>query len=122
MTFSEAMDALLEGNKIRQRYWRDEEYIMLNSRGDIIDNFGKVHNINSKTDLMLRWELYQPKVTVGALLSRGENQYRVVLNEAGWLEFVDTKTWKVFIEIPENKFDDAIRAYSMKVINDSSID
>ena len=71
---------------------------------------------------MISWELYQPKATVGALLSHGENQYRVVLNETGWLELVDIKTWKVFLNIPEYKFDDAIKTYSMKVINDGSID
>lgn len=127
MTFSEAMDALLDGNKVRQSYWvEDNAYIMLDSHGDIVDNLGRPYNINNKTDLMLSWELYQSKVTVGALLSLADNQYRVVLNElnaSDKLDIVDTKTWKVFIEnVSKDELDDVIRSYGMKVINDGSTD
>lgn len=126
MEFSEAMDALLDGNKVRQSYWVDGTYIMLDSRGDIVDNLGKLRSINNKTDLMLSWELYQSKVTVGALLSLADNQYRVILNElnaSDKLDIVDTKTWKVFIEnVSKDELDDVIRSYGMKVINDGSID
>lgn len=127
MTFSEAMDALLDGNKVRQSYWvEDNAYIMLDSHGDIVDNPGRPHNINNKTDLMLSWELYQSKVTVGALLSCDGNQYRVVLNElnaSDKLDIVDTKTWKVFIgNVSKDELDDVIRPYGMKVINDGSTD
>lgn len=127
MTFSEAMDALLDGNKVRQSYWvEDNAYIMLDSHGDIVDNPGRPHNTNNKTDLMLSWELYQSKVTVGALLSLADNQYRVVLNElnaSDKLDIVDTETWKVFIEnVSKDELDDVIRSYGMKVINDGSTD
>lgn len=127
MTFSEAMDALLDGNKVRQSYWvEDNAYIMLDSHGDIVDNLERPHNINNKTDLMLSWELYQSKVTVGALLSLADNQYRVVLNElnaSDKLDIVNTKTWKVFIEnVSKDELDDVIRSYGMKVINDGSTD
>ena len=123
MKFSEAMDALLDGNKVRQSYWvEDNAYIMLDSHGDIVDNLGRPYNINNKTDLMLSWELYQSKVTVGTLLSYYGSQYRIVLNEKGNLDIVDTKTWKVFIgDVYKDTLDDVIRSYNMKVINDGSI-
>ena len=123
MTFSEAMDALLDGNKVRQSYWvEDNAYIMLDSHGDIVDNLGSPHNINNKTDLMLSWELYQSKVTVGALLSYNGNQYRVVLNSSGRLDLVNTKTCTVFIgDIHMDKIDDTIKSLGMEVINAGSI-
>lgn len=121
MIFSEAMDALLDGKKIKQIYWDGNNYIMLDSHDDIIDNAGNIYVIN-KIDLMIGWELYQSKVTVGALLSVNGNQYRVILNEKGNLDIVDTKTWKVFIgDVYKDTLDDAIRSYNMKVINDGSI-
>ena len=124
MELSEAMDALLDGNKVRQSYWvEDNAYIMLDSHGDIVDNLGRPYNINNKTDLMLSWELYQSKVTVGALLSCDEDQYRVVLNNNGKLDIVNTKTWSVFIgDVYMDKIDDVIRSHSMEVINDGSTD
>lgn len=123
MTFSEAMDELLSGRKVRQCYWEDGTYIMLDSRGDIFDNLGDSRSIDNKTDLMLSWEPYRPKVTVGALLSCGGNKlYRVVLNNSDKLDIVDTSSWKVFISnVYRDKLDDVIRSYSMKVINNDSI-
>ena len=124
MEFNEAMDALLDGNKVRQSYWvEDNAYIMLDSNGDIVDNLGRPHSINNKTDLMLSWELYQSKVTVGALLSYYGAQYRVVLNNSGKLDIVNTKTWGVFIgDIHMDKIDDTIKSLGMEVINDGSTD
>ena len=121
MIFSEAMDALLDDKKIKQIGWGGNNYIMLDSHDDIIDNAGNIYVIN-KIDLMIGWELYQSKVTVGALLSVNGNQYRVILNEKGNLDIVDTKTWKVFIgDVYKDTLDDVIRSYNMKVINDGSI-
>ena len=124
MEFNEAMDALLDGNKVRQSYWvEDNAYIMLDSHGDIVDNLGRPHNINNKTDLMLSWEIYQPKVTVGTLLSYYGSQYRIVFNKKGKLDIVDTKTWGAFIgDVHMNKIDDTIKSLGMEVINDGSID
>ena len=123
MTFSKAMDELLSGRKVRQSYWEDDTYIMLDSRGDIVDNLGKPHSINNKTDLMLSWELYRPKVTVGALLSYDGTLYRVVLNDSDKLDIVDTNSWKVFISnVYRDRIDDVIKSYSMKVIDAGSID
>ena len=125
MNFSEAMDALIDGNKIKHIYWEDYNYIMLDSNDDIIDSLGNIYIIN-KIDLMISWEVYQSKVTAGALLSLADNQYRVVLNEldaSDKLDIVDTKTWKVFIEnVSKDELDDVIRSYGMKVINDGSTD
>ena len=121
MIFSEAMDALLDGKKIKQIYWDGNNYIMLDSHDDIIDNAGNIYVIN-KIDLMIGWELYQSKVTVGALLSYGGKLYRVILNNSAKLDIVDTNSWKVFISnVYRDKLDDVIRSYSMKVINNDSI-
>jgi len=122
MTFSEAMDALLDGNKIRHIYWEDDNYIMLDSNGDIVNKFGNIYIIN-KTDLMGSWELCQPKVTVGTLLSYYGSRYRIVFNKKGKLDIVNTKTWGVFIgDIHMDKIDDTIKSLGMEVINDGSID
>lgn len=123
MTFSEAMDALLDGNKVRQLYWRGAGYIMLDSHDHIIDILGNIYIID-KTDLTASWEVYQPKATAGALLSyNGHQLYRVVLNKNDKLDVVNTKTWKVLIgDVYRDKLDDVIKSYGMKVINDGSID
>ena len=122
MEFNEAMDALLDGNKVRQTYWRGAGYIMLDSHDHIIDILGNIYIID-KTDLTASWEVYQPKVTVGTLLSYYGNQYRVVLNKKGKLDIVNTKTWGVFIgDIHMDKIDDTIKSLGMEVINDGSID
>lgn len=123
MTFSEAMGALLDGNKVRQCYWGDNNYIMLDSHDHIIDSLGNIYIID-KTDLMLSWELYQPKATTGALLSyNGHQLYRVVLNKNDKLDVVNTKTWKVLIgDVYKDSLDDTIKGYGMTVINDGSID
>ena len=122
MEFNEAMDALLDGNKVRQTYWRGAGYIMLDSHDHIIDILGNIYIID-KTDLTASWEVYQPKVTVGTLLSYYGNQYRVVLNKKGKLDIVNTKTWGVFIgDIHMDKIDDTIKSLGMEVINDGSTD
>ena len=122
MKFSEAMGALLDGNKARQTYWRGAGYIMLDSHDHIIDILGNIYIID-KTDLTASWEVYQPKVTVGTLLSYYGNQYRVVLNKKGKLDIVNTKTWGVFIgDIHMDKIDDTIKSLGMEVINDGSTD
>ena len=122
MEFNEAMDVLLDGNKIRHIYWKDNNYIMLDSQGDIVNKFGNIYIID-KTDLMGSWELYQPKVTVGTLLSYYGSRYRIVINKRGKLDIVNTKTWGVFIgDVHMNKIDDTIKSLGMEVINDGSID
>ena len=122
MEFSEAVDALLDGNKVRQIYWWGNYYIMIGSHDHIIDSLGNIYTID-KTDLMLSWELYQSKVTVGTLLSYYGSQYRVVFNKKGKLDIVNTKTWGVFIgDIHMDKIDDTIKSLGMEVINDGSID
>jgi len=122
MEFNEATNALLDGNKIRHIYWKDNNYIMLDSQGDIVNKFGNIYIID-KTDLMGSWELYQPKVTVGTLLSYYGSRYRIVINKRGKLDIVNTKTWGVFIgDVHMNKIDDTIKSLGMEVINDGSID
>lgn len=122
MTFNEAMStAVLYHDKIRHIDWGDGYYIMLNKAGHIVDECGGVYSID-KEDIMSRWEYYQPKVTVGSLLSYAGNQYRVVLNSDDRLDIVDTKTWKVFIgNIYKDKLDSVVKSYSMNVINNDSI-
>jgi len=94
---------------------------MLNKAGHIVDECGGVYSID-KEDIMSRWEYYQPKVTVGSLLSYAGNQYRVVLNNSDRLDIVDTNTWKVFIgNIYKDKLDSVIKSYSMNVINNDYI-
>jgi len=122
MEFNEAMDALLDGNKIRQTYWRGAGYIVLDSHDHIIDILGNIYIID-KTDLTASWELYQPKVTVGTLLSYYGNQYRDVLNNSSKLGIVNTKTWGAFIvNVSKDTLDDVIKSLGMEVINDGSTD
>lgn len=121
MTFDEAMNTVLYHDKIRHIDWGDGYYITLNTAGHIVDECGGVYSIGEE-DIRSRWEYYQPKATVGSLLSYADNQYRVVLNSNGKLDIVDTNTWKVFIgNIYKDKFDSVIKSYSMNVINNDYI-
>lgn len=119
MTFSEALQAMLDGKRVCCKIWAGHDYIELVDN-KIVDEQGFPYSIGDKL-YEAEWSLYQPRVTVGALLSCYESQYRVVLNESGKLDIVNTRTWAVFIgDIYRDKIDDVIKSYSMKVIKDSA--
>lgn len=58
MKFWEAMKCLEEGKKVRVKYWSNNGYIMMNSSGYIIDEKGRIVNINNTED---EWELYDDR-------------------------------------------------------------
>lgn len=121
MTFNEAVQAMLDGKKVTRANPTGHGYIMLNDVGEVVDKDGDLYRLYKK-DFIGNWEIYQPKATVGTLLSCDENQYRVVLNKSGKLDIANTKTWVVFIgNIYRYKLDDVIKSYSMKVIDGDSI-
>ena len=118
MTFREALQCLLEGKKVNCKTWIGNTYIELVDN-KIVDEQGLPYSIGDRL-YEAEWGLYQPKIAVGTLLSYAEGRYRVVLNNSGRLDLVDTKTWKVFIgNIYKDKIDDVIKSYSLKVIKGS---
>ncbi|AYH92020.1 hypothetical protein HOU39_gp126 [Lactobacillus phage Iacchus] len=119
MTFSEALQCLLEGKRVCCKTWAGHDYIELVDN-KIVDEQGFPYSIGDRL-YEAEWNLYQPKVTVGALLSHLEDRYRVVWNNRGRLDLVDIKTWRVFIgDIYKDRLDDVIKSYGMKVIKYSN--
>lgn len=103
MRFSEAIEHLLNGERIKEACWEDGYYIKLEN-DKIVDCDGSVEMFNSKDIMSNDWELYQPKLDVGTViqyhdgtigivldLSKSDKEY-TVLNEDGCVETLNEIT------------------------------
>ena len=99
MTFNEAVQAMLDGNKVKcsNATGVDYRYIMLedDGSGDVVDNTGSLYQF-SKRDFTADWEIASIPVA-GTLLTRYGKSYRLireadetyaVLNEETYVEKV----------------------------------
>lgn len=97
MRFSEAIEHLLNGERIRESCWGDGYYIKLENN-KIVDCDGSAEVFRDKDIMANDWELYQPKLDVGTViqyndgtigivldLSKSDKKY-TVLNENGCVE------------------------------------
>ena len=97
MRFSEAIEHLLNGERIKEACWEDGYYIKLEN-DKIVDCDGSAEVFYSKDIIANDWELYQPKLNIGTViqyhdgtigivldLSKSDKKY-TVLNEDGYVE------------------------------------
>ena len=100
MRFSEAIEHLLNGERIKEACWENGYYIKLEN-DKIVDCDGSAEVFDSKDIIANDWELYQPKLDVGTViqhhdgtigivlsLSKSDKEY-TVLNENGCVETVN---------------------------------
>lgn len=97
MKFYEAINHLLNGERIRESWWGDSYYIKLEN-DKIVDCCGSERIFHSEDIIINDWELYQPKLEVGTVVqyhdgtigimldsSKTDKEY-TVLNENGCVE------------------------------------
>jgi len=58
MTFTQAMQALLDGHKVRCDEWDKFEYVFLNKHG-VLENQREMETYISVFEMRLKWEIYQ---------------------------------------------------------------
>lgn len=103
MRFSEAIEHLLNGERIKEACWEDGYYIKLEN-DKIVDCDGSAEVFYSKDIIANDWELYQPKLDIGTViqyhdgtigivldLSKSDKGY-TVLNENGCVETLNEIT------------------------------
>lgn len=113
MRFSEAIEHLLNGERIKEACWEDGYYIKLEN-DKIVDRDGSAEVFYSKDIIANDWELYQPKLDVGTViqyndgtigivlnLSKSDKEY-TILDENGCVETVD-KTQISLINIDDGR-------------------
>ena len=77
MRFSEAIEHLLNGEYIRRSEWRKDFYIKREDDA-VVDSDGEV--FDSKDIISNDWELYQPKLDVGAVIQYNDGTIGIVLS------------------------------------------
>ena len=55
MNTKQAIQAMLDGKKVKKSSWGEQEYILLSSDGYVIDNYGSTYSIQNAND----WEIYE---------------------------------------------------------------
>ncbi|MFQ9785759.1 MAG: hypothetical protein ACLRYF_03930 [Mediterraneibacter faecis] len=79
MRFSEAIEHLLNGERIKETCWEDGYYIKLEN-DKIVDCDGSAEVFYSKDIIANDWELYQPKLDVGTVIQYNDGTIGIVLN------------------------------------------
>lgn len=79
MRFSEAIEHLLNGERIKEACWEDGYYIKLEN-DKIVDRDGSAEVFYSKDIIANDWELYQPKLDVGTVIQYNDGTIGIVLN------------------------------------------
>lgn len=68
MKFWEAMKAMEEGKKVRNKDWMEEFYIYLNEDNDILDERDAVCDLNFIGEKGSEWEIYDDRKPSPAIL------------------------------------------------------
>lgn len=93
MTFNEAVQAMVDGNKVK---WSNATgvgygYIMLDDEGNVVDNKGSRVILN-KSDFIADWEI-DSIPAAGTLLTRYGKFYRLIKEADGTYAVLDEETY-----------------------------
>lgn len=91
MTFNEAVQAMLKGKKVTWEDLTGNHYIMLNDKGNIVDNNGDLYRLCRK-DFIKDWKIVDIP-TVGALLTCCGKFYRLIKETDGTYAILNTETY-----------------------------
>lgn len=108
MRFSEAIEYLLNGERIKEACWEDGYYIKLEN-DKIVDCDGSAEVFDSKDIISNDWELYQPKLDVGAVIQYNDGTIGIVLS----LSELD----KEYIILDENRCVETVNESQVSLIN-----
>ena len=70
MVKSTALNKLMNGEKVRAKGWDEENYIVVNKEGQIVDNEGKIFNMMASKEKT--WELYKEPESEATLTDNTE--------------------------------------------------
>ena len=79
MRFSEAIEHLLNGERIKEACWENGYYIKLEN-DKIVDCDGSAEVFDSKDIIANDWEIYQPKLDVGAVIQYHDGTIGIVIS------------------------------------------
>lgn len=79
MRFSEAIEHLLNGERIKEECWKEGYYIKLEN-DKIVDCDGSAEVFYSKDIIANDWEIYQPKLDVGTVIQHHDGTIGIVLS------------------------------------------
>ena len=79
MKFSEAIEHLLNGERIKEACWEDGYYIKMEN-DKIVDCDGSAEVFYSKDIIANDWELYQPKLDIGTVIQYHDGTIGIVLD------------------------------------------
>lgn len=91
MTFNEAVQAMLKGKKVAWEDLTGHRYIMLNDKGNIVDDDGDLYRLCRK-DFIKDWKIVDIP-TVGALLTCCGKSYRLIKETDGTYAILNTETY-----------------------------
>lgn len=80
MRFSEAIEHLLNGERIKEECWEEGYYIKLEN-DKIVDCDGSAEVFYSKDIIANDWEIYQPKLDVGTVIQYNDGIIGIVLDQ-----------------------------------------
>lgn len=108
MRFSEAIEHLLNGEYIRRSKWHKDYYIKLED--EVIVDSDEMNTSVSTEDIIANdWELYQPKLDVGAVIQYNDGTIGIVLS----LSELD----KEYIILDENGCVETVNESQVSLIN-----
>lgn len=79
MRFSEAIEHLLNEERIKEECWEEGYYIKLEN-DKIVDCDGSAEVFYSKDIIANDWEIYQPKLDVGTVIQHHDGTIGIVLS------------------------------------------
>lgn len=108
MRFSEAIEHLLNGERIKEACWENGYYIKLEN-DKIVDCDGSAEVFYSKDIIANDWEIYQPKLEVGTVVQYHDGTIGIVLDS--W------KSDKEYTILDENGYVETVNETQISLIN-----
>jgi hypothetical protein len=91
MTFNEAVQAMLKGKKVTWEDLTGHRYIMLNDKGNIVDDDGDLYRLYRK-DFIKNWKIVDIP-TAGTLLSRYGKFFWLIKETDGNYAILNSETY-----------------------------
>ena len=118
MKFNEAVQAMLDGKKVTWVGLTGNRYIMLNDKGNIVDDDGDLYRIYRK-DFIKDWKIVNTP-SAGTLLTRYGTDYRLIKETDGTYAILDVETYVEQIKgIPEENLIQKLVFYDFGIVHKS---